>query len=80
MARIPPVDRSKIPPEVEELFQEQEQSYGTVLESSLIMAHCPSILMGYRALRAGVTESGLIPVPLKALINVRVASINGCPF
>ena len=37
-------------------------------------------MRGLARLQEGVDESGLLGADLKALLNVRVASINGCPF
>ncbi len=51
-----------------------------MLNSYLISSHRPSILLANQAFGRAVEESGLLPVGLRMLLNVRVAQINGCPF
>jgi alkylhydroperoxidase family enzyme len=44
------------------------------------MAHCPPILRAAKLLGASIAESGTLPKGLAALVSLRVAAINGCPF
>ncbi len=80
MARIP---EAPIPPEdplAREFFERNVEEYGFVLNTSRIYAHRPTIMQGLARLQEGVSASGLIGRDLQALLCVRVASINGCPF
>jgi len=80
MARIREADPSAAPPEIQKIFEEQKETYGEVLNSYLISSHRPSILLANQAFGGAIEESGLLPVGLRTLLNVRVAQINGCPF
>ena len=80
MARIREADPSAAPPEIQKIFEEQTETYGEVLNSYLISSHRPSILLANQAFGQAIEESGLLPVGLRMLLNVRVAQINGCPF
>ncbi len=67
-------------PLAREMFEKNVETYGFVLNTSKIYAHRPTIMRGLARLQEGVDESGLLGADLRALLNVRVASINGCPF
>jgi alkylhydroperoxidase family enzyme len=45
-----------------------------------VQAHTPGIMKAAKQLSLAVDRSGLLPKELLALVNVRVALINGCPF
>ncbi len=80
MPRIPEVPLPPEDPLAKELFERQTEEYGFVLNTARITGHRPTIMRGLAQLQEGVNLSGLIDPALKALINVRVASHNGCPF
>ena len=63
-----------------EIFEKERAVFGELLNPTKVMAHCPPILRAAKALGAAIQQSGLLPTPLLALVNFRVASINGCPF
>lgn len=80
MARIQGVTKETASPEIREIFERQERIYGSVLNTSPIYALRPTILKGASALAEGIRASGLIEEPLKSLVSLRAATINGCPF
>lgn len=80
MARIREVDPAAAAPEIRQVFEEQVQAYGAILNSSRVAAHRPSILFANAAFGRAIDESGLLAVGLRALLCVRVAQLNGCPF
>lgn len=80
MARIREVDSRTAPPEIQRAFEEQINAYGEILNSAKISAHRPSIFLANAAFGRAIDESGLLAVGLRALVCVRVAQINGCPF
>jgi hypothetical protein len=45
-----------------------------------LYGHAPTIADGTRALDAGITAAGRIPPQLRKLMNVKAASMVGCPF
>jgi hypothetical protein len=53
---------------------------GYVGQNLGVQGHTPTIWEGARALDAGITNAGGISPQLRRLMNVRVASIVGCPF
>jgi hypothetical protein len=80
MARIRPVPESEAPAEVRALFARNHELYGQVLNSTGVYAHRPGIQLGVKGLADAVAGSGLVPARLRYLLNVRVASLVGCPF
>jgi len=53
---------------------------GAPLLNHLVYARRPSIFRGARGMWAGLEGSGLIDARLAALLNRRVAALNGCEF
>ena len=80
MARIRPLGEEEVPPESRDRFQRNRATYGTVLNSTGTYAYCLPILNGVTALGASIEESGLLSRQLRCLLNVRVATMVGCPF
>jgi hypothetical protein len=80
MARIAGVDESRVDKYTKQVFEAQTKKWGGPLLNHLIYARRPSIFRGVRGMWAGLDASGLIDGKLQALINRRVASINGCEF
>ena len=80
MPRLPEITDDAGDTTLKELFGKERQLYGDLLNPTRVMAHCPPILAAAKNLYASFTESGLVPASLHALVHVRVASINDCPF
>jgi alkylhydroperoxidase family enzyme len=80
MARIPDVNIEQAEPYIKNVLEAQSKAWGTPLLNHLIYARRPSIFRGARAMWAAIDASGLIDASLRALINRRVASLNGCEF
>jgi hypothetical protein len=80
MARIEGVNPETVEPYIKQVFQAQTKKWGAPLLNHLIYARRPSIFRGVRAIWTGLDASGLIEAKLQALINRRIASINGCEF
>jgi alkylhydroperoxidase family enzyme len=80
--RIEGVDpeRDDLPSAVREVLLAQARKWGRPLLNHLLYARRPSIFRGARAMWTGLDQSGLLDPALVALINRRVASLNGCPF
>ncbi|MET0621683.1 MAG: hypothetical protein ABW250_01750 [Pyrinomonadaceae bacterium] len=62
------------------VFEAQARKWGAPLANHLVYARRPTIFRGARAMWQGLDGSGLIDPKLIALVNRRVASINGCEF
>ena len=80
MARIEEVNTSEVESNIKSVLEAQAKKWGAPRQNHLIYARRPSIFRGARAMWAGIDASGLIDAKLRALINRRVASLNGCEF
>ncbi|HEX8633948.1 MAG TPA: hypothetical protein VF703_07325 [Pyrinomonadaceae bacterium] len=80
MARIKGVEAGAAGGFVGRVFAAQAKKWGAPLLNHLLYARRPSIFRGVRAMWGGIAESGLIDGKLQALVNRRVAALNGCEF
>lgn len=80
MLRIKGASKENVPEEVRALFEEQEQQYGSVLNTAKVYALRPTIQKGVQSLQQGILASGLIAPDLRHLLCMKAASINGCPY
>ena len=80
MPRVKEIDDGRGDPILEDLFAKERKAFGDVLNPTKVMAHCPPILRAAKLLGASIAESGKLPNGLAALVSLRVAAINGCPF
>ena len=80
MARVADVKVDEADRYVKDVLEAQRKTWGAPLLNHLVYARCPSIFRGARGMWTGIESSGLIAGSLRALINRRVASLNGCEF
>ncbi len=80
MARINGVNPDEADGYVKQVFEAQAKKWGAPLLNHLVYARRPTIFRGARGMWTGIDSSGLIDPRLQALLNRRVASINGCEF
>jgi alkylhydroperoxidase family enzyme len=80
MPRICEIEEPGDDPTLKELFARELETFGFVLNTTRIQAHRPGILKAAKQLSAALEKSGLLPPELLALVYLRVALINGCPF
>lgn len=80
MARIPDADVETAERYVKQVLEAQQKEWGAPLLNHLLYARRPSIFRGARAMWSGIDSSGLISDEVKALVNRRVAFLNGCEF
>lgn len=80
MARIPDANIEKAERAIRSVLEAQTKKWGAPLLNHQIYARRPSIFRGVRAMWTGLDASGLIDARLLALINRRVAFLNGCEF
>jgi len=62
------------------VFKAQAEKWGAPLTNHLVYARRPTIFRGARGMWQGIDGSGLIDPRLQALVNRRVAALNGCEF
>ncbi len=80
MARVKDVNVDEVDGSIRKVFEAQTAKWGGPLLNHLIYARRSSIFRGARAMWTGIDSSALINDALKALVNRRVASHNGCEF
>ena len=81
MTRIEGVDPRRLTDEyVAKILEAQAKAWGAPLLNHLTYARRPSIFRGVRGMWTGLESSGLIDHRLVALLNRRVAALNGCEF
>jgi alkylhydroperoxidase family enzyme len=80
MPRIREVEDPGDDPLLKEAFAKETEAFGFVLNTTKIQAHTPGIMKAAKQLSVAVERSRLLPAELLALVYLRVALINGCPF
>jgi alkylhydroperoxidase family enzyme len=80
MARVPDADVDQLDRSIRAVIDAQAKKWGAPLLNHLIYARRPSIFKGARMMWSGLDASGLIDPRLVAIINRRVAFLNGCEF
>jgi hypothetical protein len=80
MARVPDADPEGLEPPVKAVLDAQAKKWGAPLLNHRVYARRPTIFRGARAMWSGLDASGLLDARLVALLNRRVASLNGCEF
>jgi hypothetical protein len=80
MARVPDADPEGLEPPVKAVLDAQAKKWGAPLLNHRVYARRPTIFRGARAMWTGLDSSGLLDKRLVALLNRRVASLNGCEF
>ena len=80
VTRIEGVDPENTERRVRAVLEAQTERWGAPLLNHVIYARRPEIFRGARAMWAGLDASGLLDPRLVALVNRRVAALNGCVF
>lgn len=80
MPRISEVTDAGDDPILQAEFAAERQLFGDLLNPTKVLAHTPPILKAAKAFYQSFETSGQLPATLLALVYVRVASLNGCPF
>ncbi len=80
MPRVREIEDPGDDPVLQEAFARERETFGFLLNTTKIQAHRPDIMKAAKQLSAAVERSGLLGPELLALVYLRVALINGCPF
>jgi hypothetical protein len=80
MPRIEGVSTEQAAPFTWGLMEQNLAQFGHVLPGTKIVGLAPTIQEGTQQLNAGITNAGKVSHQLRGLVNVRVASLVGCPF
>lgn len=80
MRKMRILSETEVPEEVAAAYERDKATHGKVLDGTLLYAHLPTIVGAARALGSAVSQSGRLPAQLRLLLNVKAASMVGCPF
>ena len=80
MPRVSEIEDAGGDPLLTEMFKQERERFGELFNPTKVMAHCPPILQAAKAMGAAIAKSGQLPASLIALVSLRAATINGCPF
>jgi len=77
---LPDADPGGVDEYIQRVYDAQTKIWGAPLLPYPVYARRPTIFRAMRGMWTGIDASGLIDGKLKALVNRRVASLNGCLF
>jgi alkylhydroperoxidase family enzyme len=80
MPRIQGIDSATAEGQIKAAFEAQTKKWGAPLGPHLIYARRPSIFRGVTGMWAAVDACRRLDPALRALVNRRVAALNGCEF
>jgi len=80
MARVTNANIETSDKYIANVLDAQAKDWGAPLLNHLVYARRPSIFKAARGMWTGIDASGLIDPSLRALLNRRVAFLNGCEF
>ncbi len=78
--RVDPVDIESLSEREQRVFANQAKKWGAPLANHQIYARVPSVFHGAQGMWRGLGESGHLDGALVAILNRRVAIVNGCVF
>jgi alkylhydroperoxidase family enzyme len=79
--RVDPIELDDVDDDdIRKVLNGQARKWGAPLLNHRLYARRPSIFRGARGMWNGIDASTLIDGRLASLVNVRVASLNGCVF
>jgi alkylhydroperoxidase family enzyme len=80
MPRVREIENPGDDPILKETFAREHEAFGFLFNTTKVQAHTPGIMKAAKQLGAAIDKSALLPPELLALVYLRVALINGCPF
>lgn len=80
MPRLKPLKQQDAPQAAQPFYEKDVELYGTVLNNTKLYAYNLEVLMAIKGFAAAFAQTKALQLDQKALIRVRVATLNGCPF
>ena len=80
MTRVPGTDPEAAEGYVERILDAQRDTWGAPLNNHLIYARRPALFRAVRGMWTALDKDNLLGEALVALVNRRVAMLNGCVF
>jgi hypothetical protein len=78
--RLKPLEQDQAPEQARPFYAKDVERYGAVLNNTKLYAYNVEVLKAIKLFASAFAETKAIPLDQKALIRVRVALLNGCPF
>ena len=78
--RISRLEKTQVPEDVQELYENAGKARGNVPNMFRVYAHRPEILKTMVAHMNAVTNSGTVPVRTKELVATLVSRLNSCHY
>jgi hypothetical protein len=78
--RIPMLERSQVPPEVQPIYDALERQRGVVPYMFKTVAHTPELALGIAAFLKPLLGDGALPAWYKELVATRVALLWNCDY
>jgi hypothetical protein len=80
MPRLPEIDPKTTSGYVAAMLKAQAETFGAPLKNHLLYAYRPDFFKAARGMWGAMDKDGILGTALVALVNRRVASLNGCVF
>ena len=80
MSRIPGIDADAAGGYIGRVLAAQAEIWGAPLNNHLLYARWPDLFRAVRGMWSSLGSGELLDAALVALVNRRVASLNGCVF
>jgi alkylhydroperoxidase family enzyme len=80
VSRIPGADPATADASVRRVLEAQAKLWGAPLANHLVYARRPTLFRAFRAVWNSLNHGAILDEKLVALLNRRVAGINGCHF
>ena len=78
--RIDGIDPDGAEPRIKAVLDAQAAKWGAPLANHLVYARVPEIFRAVRGMWSGLDAASHVDAKLHALLNRRVAALNGCEF
>ena len=79
MPRLRPLSEHEVSEEARVHFRKQEANLGQVSNGARFSAYFPEMMVAVQGLIDAISQ-GELPAQLRRIVNIKVASIIGCPL
>ena len=80
MARLTALHKTEAPSERHPFYELDDERYGQVINNTKVYAHNPAVLRAIKTFVGTYNDLSELPTIRKALVRLRVATLNGYPF
>ena len=79
MARMEPLERAQLDPQIQHLCDESERQSGTSA-STRTYAKNPAVVKALAAFRGALAREGTLDPVIRELVRLKIAALNGCHY